>query len=60
MLVDFGAALAMWYIDQNNPRKIEPSDSMQGSYLGPNFSQSQIEEQLKKVGANFEIMKKKT
>ncbi len=52
-----GAALALWYIDQNNPRKIEPNDSMQGSYLGPNFSQRQIEEQLKKAGANFEIMK---
>ncbi len=53
-----GAALALWYIDQNNPRKIDiNNDSMQGSYLGPNFSQKQIEEQLKKAGANFEIMK---
>ncbi len=53
-----GAALALWHIDQNNPRKIDiNNDSMQGSYLGPNFSQKQIEEQLKKAGANFEIMK---
>ena len=52
-----GAALALWYIDQDNPRKIDKNDSMQGSYLGPNFSQRQIEEQLKKAGANFEILK---
>ena len=30
-----GAALALWYIEQNNPRKVNPNDSMQGSYLGP-------------------------
>ena len=29
-----GAALALWHIDQNNPRKVDHNDSMQGSYLG--------------------------
>ena len=52
-----GAALALWHIDQNNPRKLNTNDSMQGSYLGPEFSQKEIEEELKNVGANFEIMK---
>jgi len=34
-----GAALALWYIEQNNPRKVDLNDSMQGSYLGPEYSQ---------------------
>jgi len=52
-----GAALALWYIEQNNPRKIDLNDSMQGSYLGPEYSQKEIEEQLVKAGAKFEIFK---
>ena len=28
-----GAALALWHIEQKNPRKVEQNDSMQGSYL---------------------------
>jgi carbamoyltransferase len=52
-----GAALALWYIEQNNPRKVNPNDSMQGSYLGPEYSQLEIEEQLFKTGAKYEIFK---
>ena len=52
-----GAALALWYIEQNNPRKIDLNDSMQGSYLGPEYSQKEIEKQLNKAGAKFEIFK---
>ena len=51
-----GAALALWHIDQNNPRKINPNDSMQGSYLGPEYSQIEIENELNKLGAKFEIL----
>tara|TARA_B100000780_G_scaffold148621_1_gene103875 strand:- start:470 stop:2308 length:1839 start_codon:yes stop_codon:yes gene_type:complete len=51
-----GAALAFWHIEQNNPRKINLKDDMQGSYLGPEYTQEQIEEQLKKIGAKFEIL----
>ena len=51
-----GAALAFWHIDQKNRRKIETDDSMQGSYLGPEFSQNQIENILKEIGANFEVL----
>ena len=48
-----GAALALWHIEQNNPRKVNLRDDMQGSYLGPEYSQIQIEEQLDKVGAKY-------
>ena len=49
-----GAALALWHIEQNNPRKVNPNDDMQGSYLGPEFTQKEIENDLTKAGAVFE------
>jgi len=52
-----GAALALWHIDQNNSRKVDHNDSMQGSYLGPEYSQKEIEEHLDKAGAKYEIFK---
>jgi carbamoyltransferase len=52
-----GAALALWYIEQKNPRTIDHKDSMQGSYLGPEYLQKEIEEQLDAVGAKYEILK---
>jgi len=52
-----GAALALWHIEQNNPRTVDYKDSMQGSYLGPEYSQKEIEEQLDKAGAKYEIFK---
>ena len=48
-----GAALAFWYIEQKNNRKIDVNDSMQGSYLGPEYNDEQIEKELKKIGANY-------
>ena len=51
-----GAALALWHIDQDNERKVNYKDDMKGSYLGPEFNQNQIEEELKSVGANFDIL----
>ena len=50
-----GAALALWHIDQNNPRKINPNDSMQGSYLGPEYTQDEIEKELEKIGAVYQV-----
>ena len=50
-----GAALALWYIEQKNPRKINHNDSMQGSYLGPVHSQEEIEKELEKIGAVYQI-----
>ena len=51
-----GAALALWYIDQGNKRKINLDDDMKGSYLGNEFNQDQIEKELKSIGANFETV----
>jgi carbamoyltransferase len=51
-----GAALALWYIDQGNKRIINLNDDMSGSYLGPEFSQDQIEIELKSIGANYEVV----
>ncbi len=50
-----GAALALWHIEQKNQRNIKTADDMKGSYLGTEFSQNEIEEKLKSIGANFEI-----
>ena len=50
-----GAALALWHIEQKNPRKINHNDSMQGSYLGPEHSQEEIEKELEKIGAVYQI-----
>jgi len=51
-----GAALALWHIEQNNPRKVDHNDSMQGSYLGPEYSQKEIEKMMDKAGAKYEIL----
>jgi carbamoyltransferase len=51
-----GAALALWYSNQKNERHINIEDDMKGSYLGPEFTQEQIEEELKSVGANFQTL----
>ena len=52
----FGAALALWYIEDDNKRLVNLDDEMQGSYLGKEFSQNQIEKDLASLGANFEIL----
>ena len=51
-----GAALALWYSEDSNKREVEPEDSMKGSYLGPEFSQAEIEKELKLIGADFETL----
>ena len=52
-----GAALALWYTDQKNKRTVYSNDSMNGSYLGTEFSQEEIEKELRLVGASFETLK---
>ncbi len=49
-----GAALALWYIEENNKREVNLDDDMEGSYLGTEFTQDEIEKELKSIGANFE------
>jgi len=51
-----GAALALWHIEQNNPRIVNLNDDMKGSYLGPEYSQKEIEEELLKKGAKFNVL----
>jgi carbamoyltransferase len=48
-----GAAQAFYYQELDNKRKILKTDSMNGSYLGPRFSDDQVEYELKNCGANF-------
>jgi len=50
-----GAALALWHIEQNNPRIVSLNDDMQGSYLGPEYSKKDIQNDLDKMGAVYEI-----
>ena len=52
-----GAALALWYINQGNKRKVNLIDDMRGSYLGTEYNQEEIERELKAAGANFETLK---
>jgi carbamoyltransferase len=49
-----GAALAVWHKEIGKPRKVNPTDSMRGSYLGPSYSQEDIEKELSNCGAKFE------
>ena len=51
-----GAALALWHIEQSNKREVSDQDSMKGSYLGSEFSQDQIENELKSIGANYKVL----
>mgnify|MGYP000879424413 CR=1 FL=1 len=49
-----GAALSAWHIHHNSARKVSAkSDLMKGSYLGPEFSDKEIESELLACGASF-------
>jgi carbamoyltransferase len=50
-----GSALATYHQFLNQPRRTEGMDLMRGSYLGPLFSQQEIESRLAAVGARFEV-----
>ncbi len=49
-----GAALALWHLEYGNKREVNLDDDMKGSYLGTEFTQDEIEKELKLIGANFE------
>ena len=52
-----GAALAAYHLHKQQPRSVTTErDSMQGSYLGPEYSQVDIESRLLAVGAVFEVL----
>ncbi len=51
-----GAALAYWYLELNNERNDINKDEMHGSYLGPSYSNENIEKSLKHIGAKYEFI----
>ena len=48
-----GVALFIWHQLLNNPRTVQPRDSQHGSLLGPAFSDDQVEQFLKSIGARY-------
>ena len=48
-----GAAQALYYQELDNKRKILKTDAMNGSYLGPQFTDDQVENELRSCGANY-------
>ena len=56
-----GAALAAYYVEKKQPRIVGANmDAMKGSYLGPDYEQSDIEQRLQKAGAIFEVFTDET
>jgi carbamoyltransferase len=52
-----GAALAVYHLHFNQPRLPHNMlDAMQGAYLGPHFTQTDIEQRLAACGAVFDVM----
>jgi carbamoyltransferase len=52
-----GAALAVYHLHLNQPRLPHNMlDAMQGAYLGPHFTQTDIEQRLAACGAVFDVM----
>ncbi|MDP1908173.1 MAG: carbamoyltransferase C-terminal domain-containing protein, partial [Hyphomicrobium sp.] len=52
-----GAALCAYHVFQGRPRETgDAQDAMRGSYLGPEFSQLDIERRLTAAGAKFETL----
>ncbi|WP_443640313.1 carbamoyltransferase [Candidatus Njordibacter sp. Uisw_039] len=51
-----GAALSVYHLMLQQPRHIQPRDGMKGAYLGPSYSQAEIERRLKAIGALFSIV----
>ncbi|MFM8790473.1 MAG: carbamoyltransferase C-terminal domain-containing protein [Chthoniobacterales bacterium] len=48
-----GAALYGWYQILGNKRTPQPRDAQQGSYLGPQFDDTQVRTELDKLGAVY-------
>jgi carbamoyltransferase len=51
-----GAALAAYHQFKGQQRTVMPTDAMAGAFLGPEFSQADIERRLKAAGAHFEVL----
>ena len=49
-----GSALSIWYLHHNNVRTTSKErDAMKGAYLGPKFTDTEIEAELTACGASF-------
>ena len=51
-----GAALAAYHLHKGLPRVAAGEDTMSGAYLGPSYTQPEIEERLRAVGARFQVL----
>ena len=51
-----GAAYCAYHWHKGAPRTTNGRDKMRGAYLGPEFSQSEIEERLHAAGAKFTVL----
>ncbi|MBL6945526.1 MAG: carbamoyltransferase [Rhodospirillales bacterium] len=51
-----GAAYCAYHWHKDAPRVTNGRDKMQGAYLGPEYSQSEIEERLRAAGAKFTVL----
>ena len=54
-----GACLALWFIHLKKDRNVSIFDDMQGSYLGNDFSDDEIEKTLKDIGTTYKKMNEK-
>src|SRR5450755_3495632 len=51
-----GAALAAYHLFKGQPRETNGADGMCGAYLGPSFSQGEIEWRMTAAGATFAVL----
>jgi carbamoyltransferase len=51
-----GAALAAYHQFKGQPRTVGSKDGMSGAFLGPEFSQAEIEQRLTAAGARFTVL----
>jgi len=51
-----GAALAAYHQFKGKPRTVAAGDSMAGAFLGPEYSQSEIERRLSAAGARYTVL----
>jgi carbamoyltransferase len=54
-----GAALAVCHLREGLPRVAGGEDGMSGAYLGPSYTQPEIEQRLRAVGAKFVVLEER-
>jgi carbamoyltransferase len=54
-----GAALAAYHLHKGQARAATGEDGMSGAYLGPSYTQTEIEERLRAVGARFRVLEER-